>query len=268
MVRSRSLILLLSALGCCSVACAQLIDTKDASYVSLKATTSAKFEPADSINGVLQEGDCFIEHYDGFVKRKHPEKLRLEIVKADTHFAADMTEIVVTIRIRNEGSWPALLPWQTDPVVPASTGRANDEVSYEAGSLRLTLGTQENRAQGAILEGKVELQAVPHSYEQHVRLRHGQWVEVQFKAVAKCWLNAADPPLCSEFKADEHARLTAQYREWLFKHQGEGCKTVSGSDKARDIKSDPVEIDFVPADSLGTSKDEGGSLPRENEKQN
>jgi hypothetical protein len=105
------------------------------------------------------------------VKRRHTEKLRLEIINADTRFVGDITELDVTVRIRNEGRRPILLPWQTDPVVPARTGGPNDEVSYEAGSLRLRLGTQENRAQGSILEGKVELQAVSHSYEHHVRLR-------------------------------------------------------------------------------------------------
>jgi hypothetical protein len=92
-------------------------------------------------------------------------------------------------------------------------------------------------------------------------------VEVRFKALAKCWLNAADPPICSDFKADEHARLIAQYNEWLYTHRGEGCKTVSNSAKARDIKSDPLEIDFIPATSLGRSQDEMGPLPRASESQ-
>jgi hypothetical protein len=33
--------------------------------------------------------DCFIEHYDGFVKRTHTEKPSLEIIGAGIHFAGD-----------------------------------------------------------------------------------------------------------------------------------------------------------------------------------
>ena len=260
-------ILLLATLALPAVSAAQLVDTKDASNISLRPATSAQVQATDSATKVTPEEDCFIEHYDGFVKRKHPEKLRLEIVRADTHFADGTTEIIVTVRIKNDGNWPALFPWQTDPVVPAKTGGPNDEVSYEGGLLRLRLGTQEYRNDGAPLVGDVEFEAVPRSLEQHVRLLPGQWVELRFKALAKCWLNAADPPLCSEFKTDEHARLTAEYSEWLYTRQGEGCKAVSSSAQARRIKSDAIEIDFVAANPLGSSKDENGLSHLKSERQ-
>jgi hypothetical protein len=248
-------IVLLVTLALSTVSGAQLIDTKDASNISLRPTTSAQVQATDLATKATPEEDCFTDHYDGFVKRKHPEKLRLEIVSADTHFANETTEIIVTVRIKNEGHWPVLLPWQTDPVAPSKTGGPNDEVSHEGGLLRLSLGTQEYRAHGAPLEGDVEFEAVPRSLEEHVRLLQGQWVEVRFKALAECWLNAADPPLCSEFKTDEHARLTAEYNEWLFTQQGQGCKAVSSSAEARRLKSDPIEIDFVAASPLPSSKD-------------
>jgi hypothetical protein len=247
-------ILLFAALTLSDVSTAQLIDTKDASNISL-APTKARTDTT-SFPGTQGE-DCFTDHYDGFVKRKRPETLHLEIVSADAHFNNDTTEIVATVRIRNDGHWPVVLPWQTDPVVPATTGGPDDEVSYEGGTLRLKLGTQKYRNNGALLEGEVGLEAVPHSDEQHVRLLRGQWVEVRFRVAAKCWLNAADPPLCSEFKTDEHARLTAQYSEWLFTRRGEGCKAVTSSAQARRIKSDPIEIDFVAATPLGTGGDTG-----------
>jgi hypothetical protein len=260
-------ILLLAALALSTVSAAQLIDTKDASNISRRPATSAQVQATDSATQESPEEDCFIDHYDGLVKRKHPEKLHLEIVSADTHFANETTEIIVTVRIKNEGHWPVLLPWQTDPVVPAKTGRPNDEVSHEGGVLGLSLGTQEYRAHGARLEGDVEFEAVPRSLEDHVRLLQGQWVEVRFKALAKCWLNSADLPLCSEFKTDEHARLTAEYSEWLFTRQGQGCKVVSSSFQARRIKSDPIEIDFVAANPFGRSEDENGFSHQRSERQ-
>jgi hypothetical protein len=232
----------LSTLVLSAVALAQLVDTKDASNISLRPTTAPQEPLAGSATNEAQEKDCFIDHYHGAVVRRHPEKLHLEIVSAESHFVDDATEIEVTVRLKNEGRWAVLVPWQTDTVEPARTGGPNDEVSYEGAILRLTLGTQENRARGAPLEGNVEFNAVPNSYEQHVKLLHGQWVEVKFKALAKCLYNAASPPLCSEFKADEHAQLAAHWSEWLFTRQGAECQGMSRSAKARKIDSDAIEF--------------------------
>jgi hypothetical protein len=233
---------------------AQLIDTKDASEVSVKSA-SPSLEPV--VAPVADEGqakDCFVDHYDGAVIPEHPEKIRLEIVSADTHFVDDTTELTVIVRIKNDGHWAILLPWETDAVEPEKTGGPNDEVRYEAASLRLKLGTQENRVHGAFLQGRLEFQANPHSYEQSVRLLPGQWVEVKLKALAKCLYDAAEPPLCSEFKADEHGHLTAHWSEWRFTTQRvQGCNDISSSEKARMIDSGPVEIDFLPASPLGGS---------------
>jgi hypothetical protein len=259
-------ILLFATLVLPTVSAAQLIDTKDATNTSFRPVTSAQLRATDSAAATNPEDDCFIGHFHGFVKQRHPEKLGLEIVSADTNFANETTEITATVRIKNEGHWPVLLPWKTDPVVPANTGGPNDEVTSEQASLRLSLGTQEHRAHGAPLEGNVQFEAVPRSLEQHVRLLQGQWVEVRFKALAQCWLNAADPPLCSEFKTDEHARLTAHYFESLSTSRGEGCKAVSLWKVARRMKSDPIEIDFVAANPLGSAKDDNGVSHQESER--
>jgi hypothetical protein len=110
----------------------------------------------------------------------------------------------------------------------------------------------------------VEFQAVPHSYEQHVQLLPGQYVEVKLKALAKCLYDAAEPPLCSEFKADEHAHLTAHWSECRFTTQRvEGCNDISSSEKARTMDSDPVEIDFAPANPFGSSTAHSGIPPQE-----
>lgn len=162
----------------------------------------------------------------------------------------DTTEITANIRLKNQGEHSVLLPWQTGAVDPARTGGPNDEVSYEAANIRLKLGTQKYRDHGAFLKGKVELQAVPNNYGQHVELLPGQWVEVWLKALVKCQYDAADPPLCSPFKADERARLTAQWSEWLVKERGEACtaEAASGADRSRIIDSDPIEVEYLPTD--------------------
>lgn len=257
---ANSAILLLAAFFLSTVSAAQLIDTKDASNISLRPAATEQVQATHPATKATPQKPCFVDNL--VVKREHPENLRLEIVSVDTYFANEATEIIVTVRMKNEGHTPVLLPWQTDPVVPAKTGRPNDEVIWETGYLSLILGTQEHRAHGAALKGVVQLEAVPRSEEQHVRLLQGQWVEVRFKALTKCLLNAAAPPLCFEIKPDEHARLIARYNEWLYTRQADACGGVSSEHMARLIDSDPVEIDFVPANPLGRAHAESGGLSR------
>lgn len=230
-----------------SSALAQLIDTKDVTSVSGSTAPPTRL-PLASVNAnKLSDKDCFINHSHGFVVREFPEKLRLEIASADLRLVNDTTEITANVRLRNQGDHAVLVPWHVDAVEPARTGGPNDEVSYEAASIKLKLGTQKYRDHGAFLDGEVELQAVPSDYGQHVELLPGTWVEVKFRTLVKCQYNLADPPLCSPFKADERARLTAQWSEWLVKERGEACaaEAASSVDRSRLIDSDPIEIEYV-----------------------
>lgn len=234
--------------GC---AAAQLIDTKDLTDSRAVVTPT----PSQS---TTTDKDCFIDHSDGRIIRDIPEKLRLEIVSAELQRIDETTQITAHIQLKNEGSHAVLLPWQTAAVGPRRTA-ADEEVKYEAAIVGLKLGTQEYRSHGTRLRGEAELRADPNSYVQHVELLPGQWVDLKYTALVECQYDLADPPLCSPFRTDEHARLTAFWHEWLITEQGDGCAAKSSADKSRMIDSPPLEIDYVSAEVSAASNE---SRPR------
>lgn len=227
---------------------AQLIDTKDLTNApTAQQATTANLAVGE--NGNPLDQDCFIDHFNGFVIRDVPEKLHLEIVSADLQAIDGKTQITANIRLKNEGNHAVLLPWQAVEVEPPRTG-ADEELKYEAAIIGLKLGTQKYRNHGARLKGEAELRADPNSYAQHVDVLPGQWVELKYTALVECQYELAGAPLCSPFKDDKHARLTAFWHEWVITEQGYGCTAKSRSDKSRMIDSPPLEIEYLSAGLL------------------
>jgi len=220
-------------------AVAQLVATKD--LISDPVKPSIPTEPAPGTSEG-QGRDCFQEHYDGAVVREVREKLRLEVVSADPRLIYDKAAMVVTVRLKNEGDQPVLVPWQTVHVQPSKVA-PNDETSYENATIRVTLRTQEKRGGGAFLKGGAVLEAVPDNYDQHVELLPGQWIELRFRALVECLYNTDWG--CPAFKADQHGQLVAHWSEWLFTQKGDGCKAVTGAYTSRKLDSDPLEIVYV-----------------------
>lgn len=218
----------------------QLVATKD--LISNPVTPSIPTQATSSSTSESQERDCFLEHRDGAVVSEVREKLRLEIVNAEPRLIYDKDAIAVTVRLKNEGDQPILVPWQTVHVDPFKA-TSDDETSYENAEIRVTLRTQEKRGAGVFLEGGATLEALPGNYDHHVQLLPGQWVEVKFRAFVEC-LYKTDWG-CPAFKADQHAQLTAHWSEWLFTQKGEGCKTVTGAYTSRKVDSDSLEIVYV-----------------------
>ena len=223
-------------LSACSSA--QLIDTKDLTDFRTVAPAPQQATATDK--------DCFIDHSHGFVIRDVPEKLRLDILSAELQSIDGKTQITAHIQLKNEGDHAVLLPWQTADVEPPRTA-ADEELKYEAAIVGLYLGTQKYRSHGARLRGEAELRADPNSYAQHVELLPGQWVELKYTALVECQYDLAEPPLCSPFRTDKLARLTAFWHEWLIAEQGAGCSAKSRSDKSRMIDSPPLQIEYVSA---------------------
>ena len=221
---------------------AQLVATKDLTSSPAKPATPTEAPTTTSPASGEQERDCFIDHRDGAVVREVREKIRLEIVSADPRLVYDKAPILVTVRLKNEGDQPVLVPWRTVHVEPVRIG-PNYETDYEQATIRVKLGTQEKRGQGTHLKGGAVLEAVPDKYDQHIQLLPGQWVEVKFSAFVECLYDTDWG--CPGFKADQRAQLVAHWDEWLFTQQGQGCKAVTGAYKSRTIDSDPVGIVYV-----------------------
>jgi len=224
---------------------AQLVASKD-----LTDTASVPAEPATSLelpSGIstpdqLEGQDCFFGVADGVIVRDVPENLRLEIVDVDPRLVYDGTVMMITVRVKNIGDLPVLLPWQTNQVQPDSDPKSGD-TSYESATIHLTFGTLEDRKHYTYLKGEATLAAAPSNRAQHLELTSGQWADVKFKAVIEC--ASKETWACKKFHADEHAQLTAHWWEWLFTREKRGCGGTRGAAKSRTLESSPFEVVYV-----------------------
>jgi len=185
---------------------------------------------------------------DGVIVRDVPEKLQLEIVAVDPRLVYDGAAMVVTVRVKNIGDLPVLLPWESNRVEPDIDAKSGD-TSYESASIHLTFGTREDRKHYTYLKGEATLTAAPSNRVQHLELLSGQWADVKFKAAVEC--ASKETWACKQFQADEHAQVTAHWWEWLFTRQEKGCGGMRGAFKSRTLESSPLEVVYVASPSDG-----------------
>jgi hypothetical protein len=152
--------------------------------------------------------------------------------------------VTVTVSLKNVGEHIVSIPWQDAPVTPAQLNPADETTSYEHASLDLRLATGQDRHDAPVyLKGDVSLEATPNDPGQHVQLAPNQWVTITYAATVACALK--DHWACRPFEADDHAVLTAGWREWLSTRKDNGCSIVHGAFKARDLTSAPIDIIFI-----------------------
>ncbi|MBZ5548262.1 MAG: hypothetical protein LAO22_09990 [Acidobacteriia bacterium] len=246
-VRARISLLLCVAwvLFASQCATAQLVATKDLTDTASVPTappTSAELPSTIGTPDNPEKQDCFFEVANGVIVRDVPEKLRLEIVGVDPRLVYDGTAMMITVRVKNIGDLPVLVPWQTNQVEPDTDPKSGD-TSYESATIHLTFGTLEDRKHCTYLKGEATLAAAPSNRAQHLELLSGQWADVKFKAAIQC--ASKETWACKRFHADEHAQLTAHWWEWLFTREEKGCGGMRGAYKSRTLESSPLEVVYV-----------------------
>ena len=97
---------------------AQLVATKDLTDTGSVPSTPQGVPSAARTPDDPEKQDCFVGVADGVIVRDVPETLRLEIVSADPRLVYDGTQLTITVRLKNIGDLPVLVPWQTNQVEP------------------------------------------------------------------------------------------------------------------------------------------------------
>jgi hypothetical protein len=224
---------------------AQLVATKDltdTASVPTAAPTSAELPSVTRRPDNTEEQDCVLGIRDGVIVQETPEKVHFEIVSVDPRLVYDGTTMTITVRLKNIGNLPILVPWQTNHVEPDTDPNSGD-TSYESATILLTFGTLEDRRNYSYMKGEATLAAAPSNRAQHLELLSGQWADVKFKATLAC--ASKETWACKRFHADEHAQLTAHWWEWLFTHEEKGCSGWRGAYKSRTLESSPLEVVYV-----------------------
>ena len=221
---------------------AQLVATKDLTDTGSVRTSPQEVPSASRTPDDPDQQECFFGVADGVILRDVPEKLNLEIVSVDPRLVYDGTRLAITVRLKNLGDLPVLVPWQTTQVEPDTDPKTGD-TSYESATIHLTFGTLKDRKQYTYLKGEVTFVAVPSNRAQYLELLTGQWVDVKFNAAIEC--SSKETWACKQFHADEHAQLTAHWWEWLFTREKKGCGGMRGAYKSRTLESSPLEVVYV-----------------------
>jgi hypothetical protein len=141
---------------------AELVATKDLTDTASVPTappTSPELPSAAHTPESAEEQDCVFGIRDGVIVRDVPEKLHLEIVSADPRLVYDGTTMTITVRLKNMGDLPILVPWQTNQVEPDTDPKSGD-TRYESATIHLTFGTLEDRRNYTYLKGEATLAAV------------------------------------------------------------------------------------------------------------
>jgi hypothetical protein len=188
---------------------------------------------------------------DGAIVREVPERVQLELVSVDPPLVYDGTTIIATVRLKNIGDQPILVPWTTPPVEPDTDPKTGAK-SWERATIHLTLGIREDRRRSSYLKGEANLTAAPSNRPQQVELLSGQWVDVKFEAAVECY--SPESWACQPLPADGHAQLTAHWWESLSTHEEEGCSVWSGHYESRMAESAPFPISYFASSTSGEKK--------------
>lgn len=215
-----------------------------AQLVASKDMTGREPQPAREMNVPLpaecpQTDERFIDHADGFVRKQHPEKLELSIVSVEPALLAPGKDFKVTVRLKNVGSYNALIPWQEMQVQPAQIDPEDSTVSYQSALISLKVGTAKESP--IRIKGELWLHGAPNERRDFLELLPGNWVELSFSGKAECQY---DGDLCRKLEPDGRGALTAHWEQWLFEEKVENCRAKTAALVMRRLKSDPIVIGY------------------------
>jgi hypothetical protein len=147
-------------------------------------------------------------------------------------------EFRVTVRLKNMGLKPILVPSITDGEKVIRTSADGTEEKYEVGDVSLRLGTAKRRSMPIFLHSAGALFAHPDDPGSYLSLGHGNWVNIKFKARVECGLEEC----LGDIEPDPKAVLTGWWYQRVLTHRVRGCDEDHGSYAIRELSSTPFGI--------------------------
>jgi hypothetical protein len=217
----------------------QLVATRDLTSSPLKPQS----KKGDASHAVGKDDcqDFRVGIRDGIAKKDIPDELRLDIISVEPKLFYDSSTIVVTVRLKNAGTQPFLVPWDTPPVKPDTDPKTGIE-SQETARIGLKLA-KDDHLKFRILKTESNLAATPSNRVQHVALRTGEWIDIKFKATIEC--SPEESWACHTLPPDGQTHLLADWSEELSTHDERGCNTWSGHYKLNRVVSPPFDIVYL-----------------------
>lgn len=183
--------------------------------------------------------DQFIDIMCGSMHPSEPGdlSLRIEDVQPSVFHLGGAYEI--TLRLKNIGKTNAWVPWLTSGPDAMQISADGVTASHQeaAISVRLESGGRSNW-----ISDEVNLYANPALSGSYTDLAPGEWVTILLKGRVECTRDF----LCKDIPIDGHARLSAQWFEYLYERTVRDCVPHETNLTARKIESKPVRVAVDP----------------------
>ena len=156
-----------------------------------------------------------------------------------------------TVRLKNIGTQPLLIPWETDGERVTRVSEDGQKESYQATDIALILKSPGQRP--AWLDASAVLFAHPEVKASYLEVPPGQWAEIKINGKLAC---GEEELPCGKIAPEKNATLTAWWYERELTHQVHDCNEDHGNFVIRemDAKPLPVTVSATPAEKKSKEK--------------
>jgi len=168
-------------------------------------------------------------------KTKDLEVTIVETSPAELEIGGDFE---ATVRLKNAGARPVLVPSATDGERALRTSADGTEEKYEVGDISFRLMTGSGRGVPVYLNSAGALFADPDDKSSYISLGTGNWLDIKLHARVECGLDNC----VGDLKPDKQAALTAWWYQRVLTHRVSGCEETHGSSVVREVDSAPFTV--------------------------
>jgi len=167
-----------------------------------------------------------------------PDGLQLTVVRVAEPRVVIGEEFTATVNLKNAGTAPVRIPWQSDGEKVVHISPDGTEEKYEVADVNFRLRTGTKQPTPMPLQSEGALFAYPENADTYLELKPGQWVEMKVKGMVFCALEECPGDLVP----DEHATLTAWWYQRVLAHRVKACNDDHSSQPIRQLESAPFPV--------------------------
>ncbi|MBO0911697.1 MAG: hypothetical protein J2P13_07890 [Acidobacteria bacterium] len=240
-VNSRLMLRIFLRLACCALigvgfappaAVAQLVASRDIT-LGWRVPSERLSIPESCTNPHSSMTDGQVP--DGAPKTKDLEVTIVETSPAKLEIGGDFD---ATVRLKNVGTQPVLVPSATDGERVLHPSADGTEEKYEVGDISFRLMTGKHSGVPVYLNSSGALFADPDDKSSYLSLAPGKWLDIKLHARVECGLERC----VGDLMPDNQAALTAWWYQRVLTHRVSGCEETHGSHPVREVDSAPFTI--------------------------
>jgi hypothetical protein len=169
------------------------------------------------------------------------KELELAIVETSPAKLEIGNDFDATVRLKNIGSTPVLVPSIADGEQVLRATADSTEEKYEVGDISFRLMTGKKHGIPIYLNSAGALFANPDDKASYLELEPGKWLEIKLHARMECGMENC----LGEIRPDSKAVLTAWWYQRVLSHKVNGCEETHGSFTVRELDSAPFTVEVT-----------------------